>query len=154
MAIQNLCSGIVLLLFCIIGYYSTSKIVSEDQFIYGPSFYPNALMVILGVGALILISQGLYAIFMTNSFPKKSAQYPQNYVLKILLFWATIAMYIVVFHLTGFIIASFIYLITAQILFGRRRFFHVALVSALGTGLTYFVLVILFEVPLPSIFNG
>lgn len=154
MAIKNLCAGILLLLFCIIGFISTSKLESGDHLLFGPSFYPNAIIVLLSLGAFILIYQGINSLRKPAKSVDPHRRNTRGYVVEILLFWLGIALYLTVFHFTGFIVSTLLFLTVAQLLYGRRRYLNVALVSILATGITYFVLVILFEVPLPTIFTN
>ena len=155
MAIKNLISGTVILLFCGLGFLSTSKLEEVgSHVVYGPSFFPNTLMLILCAGAAILIVKGAISYYRSNERGAVNKRMDPGYVLKVGLFWLFIAFYIILFNYTGFIVSTVVFLISSQILYGRRRAAHVVFVSVVGACITYLILAKLFEVPLPLILPG
>ena len=155
MAVKDIFSGGVILLFCLIGFMSTSTLdAGSDHVLYGPAFFPNLLMAVLAAGALILIVKGIFSKVPQADKPPLKERIQVKIIARIILFWLLIALYIVVFNHTGFIVSTMLFLIPAQLLYGRRRYGHIIWVSSLGTAGTYLVLAKLFDVPLPSIFLG
>lgn len=157
MARKNIFSGIALLLFCAVGFISTSQLEAGGEHVqYGPEFFPRMFLTVLAVGACILIVKGIFVLKTSGGgevkIPEEKHWFRFAYLGKMLLLGFLIGLYIFLFNYTGFIVSTVCFLVAAQLLYGRRRYISIFSVAVLGAVLTYLILAILFEVPLPLMF--
>lgn len=115
---------------------------------YGPAFFPNIILGIMGISALLLLCRSLRSLPQSEKKQLPTEEW-WRVALRVLLFIVLFAAYIAGFLYLGFLISSVGFIAVAQVLFGRRSWVNFGLVSIAATGIAYAALTYGFMVQLP-----
>ncbi|MBO4317095.1 MAG: tripartite tricarboxylate transporter TctB family protein [Mailhella sp.] len=159
-SVSDVVSGLLLLGFCAIGFYSVGQLdggVSLEH--VGPAGVPRAVLVLLTLLSCVLIIRGLLTKKAPHYWPERGV------LLKVLAFLLLFFMYLggivllnavfmsmddPIFEWGGaFGISTFLFLLAALPLLGRRRPVEVLLVASLTTAFMLVVFGMFFQVLLP-----
>lgn len=141
---RDISTGIILLIFCILGYISTVGFSDPDTS-YGPEFFPKLILVSLAILSLSLTIKGCRNLTKGESkqaFDKKIFFLILSYIILLII-------YINLFFITGFIISTIIFLIVGQYLFGLRKWLTLFLIAIIVPFALYYIFTALFNIPLP-----
>lgn len=144
--ISDISTGIVLLLFSIIGYTMAVDLESRNTAMnYGPDFFPKLVLTLLAITSIILFANAI------RKFKKSTERIEVNkkVVITVLTFILIIIGYVTLFFFTGFIVSTIVFLLIGQWAFGMRNIFVISMTSIVLPIALYFLFVFFFKVPLP-----
>ncbi|MFJ7936704.1 tripartite tricarboxylate transporter TctB family protein [Sporosarcina sp. NPDC096371] len=144
--ISDISTGIVLLLFSIIGYVMATDLASPNVAMkYGPDFFPKLVLSLLAITSLILVVNAIRRY-------KKSTEYlglDKSVVFTVLIFVFILIGYVLLFFVAGFIISTIVFLFIGQWAFGIRKIALLSTTSIVIPIALYFLFSFFFKVPLP-----
>ncbi|ARD48632.1 hypothetical protein SporoP37_11055 [Sporosarcina sp. P37] len=143
--ISDISTGIVLLLFSVIGYFFSSKLKVDSTIKYGPDFFPKLVFLLIAVTSVIL----LITAILRFKRSKDVIAFNGKTVFGVVLFIIVLLGYIALFFQTGFIISTIVFLFIGQWLFGIRKIPILIATSILLPFVLYYVFTFLFKIPLP-----
>lgn len=144
--ISDISTGIILLLFSIIGYSMAVEFENPNTAMkYGPDFFPKLVLSLLAITSIILFVKAI------RNFKKSKDQITvnKNVVFTVITFIFIIIGYVVLFYFTGFIISTIVFLLIGQWAFGIRKKILLSTTTILLPITLYFLFVFFFKVPLP-----
>lgn len=156
----DICSGILVLGFCIIGWLSVRTLPGSTEIdLFGPSALPGLVLVLLAVCAGILILMGLRHPAPRNYWPDKFIFIKNLMVMGVFLAYLGGMVLLRDFfnslesfpfqHSVAFSISTLLFLVSILLALGRRNPLEIGLVSAGTTGSLVFVFAGMFDIMLP-----
>ncbi|PIC83618.1 hypothetical protein CSV73_06865 [Sporosarcina sp. P1] len=143
--VSDISTGIVLLLFSVIGYFYSAKLAVDSTTKYGPDFFPRLIFLLLMITAVLLLLTAILRFKRSTEIITISGKM----IFGVAFFILLLIGYIALFFLAGFIISTIIFLFIGQWLFGIRKIPVLIGTSILLPFVLYFVFTFLFKIPLP-----
>lgn len=142
--LRDLSTGVVLLAFAAFGFIAANEFSNPDVK-YGSDFLPKLILILLAIFSVALC---VNSILKLKKSPSKT-QFDKKVFIRVILFMASLILYINLFFTLGFIVSSIIFLIIAQYLYGLRKWVQLFSVSIVVPVILYFIFTALFNIPLP-----
>lgn len=144
--ISDISTGIVLLLFSIIGYVLAMDLADPKTTVqYGPDFFPKLILLLLMVTSIILFVNAI------RKYKKgqERVDVDRSVVFAVLTFVFILIGYVALFFIAGFIISTIVFLFIGQWVFGIRKIPLLCITSIVLPIALYFLFSFFFKVPLP-----
>jgi len=114
-----------------------------------PKVFPQFVSVCLFILSLVLLIQGVTGVKKESEQKKVKLALNNIFLLKMLTMIILAFFYIRVLPLTGYKIATPLFLASSMLLFNEKRWFMIVIVSIVATALLYILFRIVFKIPLP-----
>ena len=114
-----------------------------------PKVFPQFVSVGLFILSLVLLIQGVTGVKKESEQKKVKLALNNIFLLKMLTMIILAFFYIRVLPLTGYKIATPLFLAGSMLLFNEKRWFMIVIVSIVATALLYILFRIVFKIPLP-----
>jgi len=114
-----------------------------------PKVFPQFVSVCLFILSLVLLIQGVTGVKKESEQKKVKLALNNIFLLKMLTMIILAFFYIRVLPLTGYKIATPLFLAGSMLLFNEKRWFMIVIVSIVATALLYILFRIVFKIPLP-----
>ena len=114
-----------------------------------PKVFPQFVSACLFILSLVLLIQGITGVKKESEQKKVKLVLNNIFILKMLTMIILAFFYIRILPLTGYIIATPLFLASSMLLFNEKRWFMIVIVSIVATALLYILFRIVFKIPLP-----
>jgi len=114
-----------------------------------PKVFPQFVSACLFILSLVLLIQGITGVKKESEQKKVKLALNNIFLLKMLTMIILAFFYIRILPLTGYIIATPLFLASSMLLFNEKRWFMIVIVSIVATALLYILFRIVFKIPLP-----
>jgi|SRR5665648_103945 len=114
-----------------------------------PKVFPQFVSGCLFILSLVLLIQGVTGVKKESEQKKMKLALNNIFLLKMLTMIILAFFYIRVLPLTGYKIATPLFLAGSMLLFNEKRWFMIVIVSIVATALLYTLFRIVFKIPLP-----
>jgi len=114
-----------------------------------PKVFPQFVSACLFILSLVLLIQGITGVKKESEQKKVKLALNNIFLLKMLTMIILAFFYIRVLPLTGYKIATPLFLASSMLLFNEKRWFMIVIVSIVATALLYILFRIVFKIPLP-----
>jgi len=114
-----------------------------------PKVFPQFVSACLFILSLVLLIQGITGVKKESEQKKVKLVLNNIFLLKMLTMIILAFFYIRILPLTGYIIATPLFLASSMLLFNEKRWFMIVIVSIVATALLYILFRIVFKIPLP-----
>lgn len=142
-------AGAAFLLFCSFAWWRIKALplgVGYEDTI-GPEFFPAVMTGAIAFFSLLLIARSLYMRTADEQGPAMAAK---GTLLRMGLFIILLTVYVFIYEILGFVLASAIILPTGMFMLGERRLLHLFLLPCALVGLAWLVFTKVMMVPLPE----
>ncbi len=120
--------GIIFLIFCSFAWWQIEKLplgVGYEKTI-GPEFFPGVMTAAVAFFSLLLVLRSIWGQSLVTS--KSPAMAAAGTLARMGLFIALLVVYVFIYEMLGFLLASAIILPTGMFLLGERRLLHIFLI--------------------------
>lgn len=114
-----------------------------------PKVFPQFVSACLFILSLVLLIQGITGVKKESEQKKVKLALNNIFLLKMLTMIILAFFYIRALPLTGYKIATPLFLASSMLLFNEKRWFMIVIVSIVATALLYILFRIVFKIPLP-----
>jgi len=114
-----------------------------------PKVFPQFVSACLFILSLVLLIQGITGVKNESEQKKVKLALNNIFLLKMLTMIILAFFYLRVLPLTGYKIATPLFLASSMLLFNEKRWFMIVIVSIVATALLYILFRIVFKIPLP-----
>lgn len=142
--------GIIFLLFCSFAWWQITRLplgVGYENTI-GPEFFPAVMTMAVAILSGALVARSLWGsgVIGRDSPALSSAAT----LIRMGLFIAILVVYVFIYEILGFVLASVIILPTGMFMLGERRLLHIFVFPCILIGLAWLVFTKVMMVPLPE----
>jgi len=113
-----------------------------------PAVFPRFVTVSLFILSSILLVQGIKKQ-VTSTVKKQKVKINRVYLIRFILLCATGFIYIQIIRVTGYVVATPIFISGTMLIFNEKKWYRIVLFSIFTTAILYIVFRMIFRVPLP-----
>ena len=113
-----------------------------------PTVFPRFVTVSLFILSSLLLAQGIRKQVKSRG-ERQKIQIDRAYLIRFVLLGATGLLYTRIIQLTGYIVATPLFIAGSMLIFNERKWHRIVLISVVTTAILYSVFRMIFRVPLP-----
>jgi len=113
-----------------------------------PSVFPRFVTVSLFIISSILLAQGIKKQIKSKG-KRQKVNIEKKYFIRFILLCATGFIYTRIIRITGYVVATPVFIATTMLIFNEKKIHRVVLFSIVTTAILYIVFRMIFRVPLP-----
>lgn len=143
-------AGAAFLLFCSFAWWRIKALplgVGYENTI-GPEFFPAVMTAAIAVFSILLIARSLWMRTAEEQGPTLATK---STLLRMGLFIILLTVYVFIYEILGFVLASVIILPAGMFMLGERRLLHIFLFPCILVGLAWLAFTKVMMVPLPDL---
>ena len=113
-----------------------------------PTVFPRFVTVSLFILSSLLLAQGIRKQVKSRG-ERQKIQIDRAYLIRFVLLGATGLLYTRIIRITGYIVATPLFIAGSMLIFNERKWHRIVLISVVTTAILYSVFRMIFRVPLP-----